>query len=94
MTETPNLDRGLWFRLSAIIAFELDVEPAAVVNEAEFEQDLGADSLDMIQLVQQVEEQFHIVIDDHETRKLDTVRDLVDLVERRLAQFGQQQAAA
>lgn len=66
----------LFARLKKLIAERLEVDEAKVVPEASFIEDLGADSLDAVELVMKVEEVFEIEIPDGEAEKLKTVQDI------------------
>ena len=70
--------------LRALIADHLAVDVSLVRDEASFASDLGADSLDVIELSMRFEEALNIPIDDHETDSCETVRDALDLVERKM----------
>ena len=60
-----------------IIINELGVEPEKVTNEASFVEDLGADSLDTVELVMAFEEEFGIEIPDEDAEQLQTVGDAI-----------------
>jgi len=64
-------------KVKDIIINELGVEPEKVTPEASFVEDLGADSLDTVELVMAFEEEFGMEIPDEEAEKLQTVRDAV-----------------
>lgn len=68
-------------RLQGLVAEQLGVEPDQVTLEAEFIQDLNADSLDMVELVMSLEEEFGIEISDEEVENIRTVGDAVDYIE-------------
>ena len=68
-------------RLQVIVAEQLGVETEQVTREAEFIQDLNADSLDMVELVMSLEEEFSIEISDEEVENIRTVGDAVDFIE-------------
>ncbi|MCL2761144.1 MAG: acyl carrier protein [Desulfuromonadales bacterium] len=67
-------------RVKEIIAEQLGVEEAQVTNEASFMDDLGADSLDTVELVMALEEEFDIEISDENAEKLQTVQDAIDYI--------------
>ena len=67
-------------RVRKIIAEQLSVEEAKVVPEASFVEDLGADSLDTVELVMALEEQFDTEIPDEDAQKILTVKDAIDYV--------------
>ncbi len=65
-----------------IIVEQLSVEKDKVVSEASFVDDLGADSLDLVELIMAMEEKFDIEIPDEDAEKIVTVQDAVDYVEK------------
>lgn len=65
-----------------IICEQLDVPEADVVPEASFVDDLGADSLDLVELIMAVEEKFDISIPDEEAEKIETVQDTIDYIKK------------
>ena len=78
--EVPALS-AVFERLQAIVAEQLGVEPEAVTPDAEFIADLNADSLDMVELVMSLEEEFGVTIDDEDVEKIRKVSDAVDYIE-------------
>jgi acyl carrier protein len=68
-------------RVQSIVAEQLTVEIAQVVPDAEFEADLNADSLDLVELIMSLEEEFGIEISDEEAEKIRKVSDAVDYIE-------------
>ena len=67
-------------KVKKIVAEKLSIEPGEVVPEASFVDDLGADSLDQVELIMAMEEAFDIEISDEEAEKLQTVQDAVNYV--------------
>lgn len=65
-------------RVREIIANQLGVEPAEVVPEASFVDDLGADSLDLVELIMAMEEEFGVEVPDEEAEKMRTVQDTIN----------------
>ena len=65
-------------RVKEIIAKELEVELKQLTTEAKFIEDLGADSLDIVELVMALEEEFGLEIPDEEADKLKTVGDAMN----------------
>jgi acyl carrier protein len=69
-------------RVKQIICDELGVDEAEVTANARFIDDLGADSLDTVELVMRFEEEFNIEIPDEDAEKITSVRDAVDYIEK------------
>jgi acyl carrier protein len=68
-------------RVKAIIVDKLGVEESEVKNEASFTNDLGADSLDTVELIMEFEKEFGITIPDDQAEKIATVGDAVSYIE-------------
>jgi acyl carrier protein len=68
-----------------IIVDKLGVERSEVTPEAVFVEDLGADSLDLVELIMAMEEEFGMEIADEEAEKLRTVQDVINFVSSRAA---------
>lgn len=64
-------------RVKAIIVDKLSVEETEVTNEASFTNDLGADSLDTVELIMEFEKEFGISIPDDQAEKITTVGDAI-----------------
>jgi len=69
-------------RVKQIVVNQLGVEESAVVGKAKFIEDLGADSLDIVELVMAMEEAFGVDIPDEEAENIRTVDDAVNYVKR------------
>lgn len=67
-------------KIKEITADRLGVEESEVTPEASFRQDLEADSLDLVELIMELEEQFGMEIPDEEAEKITTVEEAVDYV--------------
>ena len=67
-----------------IIAQQLKVEPSVVVPEAELQKDLGAESLDAMEIIMNIEEAFDIDVPDDQARKVQTVGDIIGVVKAQL----------
>lgn len=67
-----------------IIVEQLGVAPDEVVPEASFIDDLGADSLDIVELVMALEEEFDLEISDDDAEKIQTIQDVVSYVKRKI----------
>lgn len=70
-------------KVKDIIINELGVEPEKVTREASFVDDLGADSLDTVELVMAFEEEFGIEIPDEDAERLQTVGDAIRYIDER-----------
>ncbi len=68
-------------KVKEIVVKQLGVSPEQVTNEAKFIDDLGADSLDLVELVMALEEEFGTEIPDEDAEKLTTVGDAVKYIE-------------
>jgi acyl carrier protein len=68
-------------KVKEIIVEQLGVTPDEVINEASFVEDLGADSLDTVELVMAFEEEFGIEISDEDAEKIKTVQDAVSYID-------------
>jgi acyl carrier protein len=68
-------------KVKKIIAEKLSVDLVEVVPEASFVEDLGADSLDLVELIMSMEEEFEIDISDEDAEKLVTVKDAIDYIQ-------------
>jgi acyl carrier protein len=67
-------------KVRAVISEKLEVEASKITPEANFTDDLGADSLDVVELVMALEEEFDIEIPDEEAEKLQTVQSVIDYI--------------
>lgn len=72
-------------RIKAIIAEQLGVKQEEVTDQAKFIEDLGADSLDTVELVMALEEEFGIEIPDEDAEKMVSVGDAVKYIEEKAA---------
>jgi acyl carrier protein len=71
-------------RIKKIIVEQLGVEEDDVVPEAKFVEDLGADSLDTVELVMALEEEFEIEIPDEDAEKIQTVSAAIDFIKEKV----------
>jgi acyl carrier protein len=77
---SPNYEK-----VKEIIIEQLDVQSDQVTADASFIEDLGADSLDTVELVMALEENFDIEIPDEDAEKIKTVRDAVDYIDKHVS---------
>ena len=78
-------DKSVEERVKDIIVEQLGVNPEQVVSKASFIEDLGADSLDTVELVMAFEEEFSVEVPDEDAEKLQTVGDVVKYIEEKTA---------
>lgn len=67
-------------KVKEVVVEQLDCDPAEVKEESKFIEDLGADSLDVVELVMALEEEFDIEIPDEDAEKILTVKDALDYI--------------
>jgi acyl carrier protein len=65
-----------------VLAKQFEVDPETITPDTNLLDDLGADSLDVVELIMSVEDEFGIVIDDEAASNLLTVRQIVDFIEK------------
>ena len=80
MTDISNIEA----RVKKIIIEQLGVKEEQVTNEASFVEDLGADSLDTVELVMALEEEFGLEIPDEDAEKITTVQQAIDYISAHL----------
>ncbi len=71
-------------KLRKILENQLDIDPATVNENTDIAEDLGADSLDVVELVMRVEEEFDITIEDSDAHLFKTVGDVVNYIESKM----------
>ena len=71
-------------RIRPLIAEQLGVEESKVTRNASFVDDLNADSLDLVEMVMSLEEEFKIEISDEDAEKIRTVGDAVDFIQEHM----------
>jgi len=70
-------------RIKKIIVEKLDIKEENIFNEASFINDLGADSLDTVELIMALEEEFDIEISDEEAEKINTIKQSIDYIKNK-----------
>lgn len=68
-------------KIRTIVADQLGVDEDQVTADASFVDDLGADSLDTVELIMAFEEEFEVEIPDEEAQKIKTVQDVIDYIQ-------------
>jgi len=71
------------FRLQTIVGKQLGIEPNKIKPEADFGKELGADSLDVVELVMAIEDEFEMDIEDKAASQIATVQDALSYIESR-----------
>ena len=79
------MNQEIFEKVKAIVVEQLAVEPEKVKPEASFANDLNADSLDTVELVMALEEEFDIEIPDDAAEQIDTVQNAVDYLSSQVA---------
>ncbi|HCQ22921.1 MAG: acyl carrier protein [Anabaena sp. CoA2_C59] len=74
----------IFAKVKAIVVEQLSVEAEKVTPESNFSNDLGADSLDTVELVMALEEEFEIEIPDEAAEKITTVQETVEYIEKKI----------
>ncbi|ACM60258.1 acyl carrier protein [Caldicellulosiruptor bescii] len=75
------MNSEIFEKVKKIIADKLDIEEDKITPESSFLDDLGADSLDIVELIMELEEEFGIEIPDEDAEKIRTVADAVKYIE-------------
>ncbi|WP_027090920.1 acyl carrier protein [Cohnella thermotolerans] len=71
----------IYDRVKRIVVERLGVEESEVTSEASFKDDLGADSLDVVELVMELEDEFDLEISDEDAEKITTVGEVVNYIQ-------------
>jgi acyl carrier protein len=75
-------------RIIQIVCDNLGVNKEQVTRNTSFQEDIGADSLDIVELVMELEEEFEITIPDEEAEKIKTVGQAIDYIENKIKEKG------
>ena len=79
-----NTERTIEDRLKDIIVDKLSVERKNILPTSDFRDDLGADSLDTVELIMEVDKEFKISIPDEEMENIRNVQDVINLIVKRV----------
>lgn len=79
---------GTFDRVKAIVVEQLGVAEAEVTPEASFVEDLGADSLDVVELVMALEEEFNVEIPDEDAEKIVTVGEAIKYIDAHMTEHA------
>ncbi|MFI4853320.1 MAG: acyl carrier protein [Candidatus Makana argininalis] len=71
-------------KVKKIVSKQFGIKKINISNKISLRNDLGADSLDMIELIMSLEENFNIIITDDESEKLNTIKELINLIKSKL----------
>ena len=71
-------------KLKEIISEQLGIDKESITLESNIVEDIGADSLDMVEMLMNVEKEWDIVIDDSEIADIETMKDVVEFVEAKI----------
>ena len=74
------MEKSVGQKVMDIIVEQLKVSPEEVTPEASFIEDLGADSLDLVELIMAMEEEFGLEISDEDAEKIQTVQDAIQYI--------------
>ena len=72
----------LFNKVAEVVAEQLEIEVNSIKPESKFTEDLGADSLDVVEMIMALEEKFEIEIPDSDAEKIQTVQDVVNYIEK------------
>ncbi len=78
------MDKEIFAKVKTIVADQLEVDPNDIKPESSFANDLGADSLDTVELVMALEEEFNIEIPDEAAEQIDTVGKAVEYISEKV----------
>ena len=72
-------------RVKEVLTEQLGIEEADITEEASFQEDLDADSLDLVELIMSLEEEFGVKISDEDAEKIQTVQDAMDYLNEHMS---------
>ena len=83
--EVVRVSSTVFERVQGVVSEQLGVDPEKVTPDAEFVQDLNADSLDLVELIMQLEEEFGVEISDEQAESIVTVGDAMEFIQEHTA---------
>ncbi|OKH55589.1 acyl carrier protein [Calothrix sp. HK-06] len=81
---SSDLQASIFQKLKTVVANQLSVDAHKITLSANFTQDLGADSLDAVELIMALEEEFDIEIPDEAAERITTVQQAIDYISKKL----------
>lgn len=72
-------------QIISILSEQLDQDASAITANSKIKDDLGADSLDMVEVIMELEEEFDIEVEDSDAASIITVKDIVDYIQKKQA---------
>jgi acyl carrier protein len=78
--ESAIMPNEIMNRVTELVSRELSIDPVEVVPGASFQDDLGADSLDLVELIMAIQDEFDVTINDEISKDIKTVQDVVDFI--------------
>jgi acyl carrier protein len=81
-------------KVKDLVGKQLSIDEKEITSDASFIEDLGADSLDTVELIMSLEEEFDIEIPDEEAEKIKTVQNVVDYIQTHLASGAAKEKAS
>ncbi len=71
-------------KLQDIIADQLDIDKEKITLDSDINKDIGADSLDIVEMLMSVEKEWNIIVDDSDAGDIHTIKDVVEFIERKV----------
>jgi len=79
------MDDAIFAKVRKIICEQLSIDESAILPESRFVEDLNADSLDLVEMVMEAEEEFSVAIPDEDAQKMSSVGDLLNFLQTQRA---------
>lgn len=74
-------------KLKKIISEQFDINPNNITMDSSFQDDLNADSLDIVELIMAIEDEFDLEVEDESVEKISTVRDVVEYIQNHIGEI-------